>query len=140
MEKTCAKCGETKDATMFGRNKARRDGLQTYCKPCQVSSVVTSQHRNGDSLKRARSTERGYHLRSRYGITEGEYTTMLEGQGGGCKICGSACETGRRLAVDHCHKSGKVRGLLCASCNIGLGKFKDSPELLASALKYLQEN
>lgn len=77
-------------------------------------------------------------LQNRYGITLQQYTTLLEKQGGLCAICGK--EDLIRLCVDHDHKTGIVRGLLCGNCNQGLGKFKDSLELLIQAIDYLEGN
>jgi hypothetical protein len=62
---------------------------------------------------------------------------MLAAQGNACKICGSPNSGERSLAVDHCHRTQRIRGLLCSACNTGLGSFRDSPELLKSAIKYL---
>lgn len=74
----------------------------------------------------------------RYGITVADYDQMLVAQNGVCKICRQVCVTGRSLSVDHCHETGKVRGLLCASCNNGLGRFKDNALLLRAAAEYLE--
>jgi hypothetical protein len=59
---------------------------------------------------------------------------MHEAAGGVCQICGDD----ERLGVDHCHASGRLRGLLCSRCNTGLGMFRDRPELLAEAIEYLK--
>lgn len=74
-----------------------------------------------------------------YGITRAEYEAMLEAQGGGCAICGAEMRdsTRMRLCVDHCHDTGRVRGLLCGHCNRGLGSFSDSLEMLDKARAYL---
>lgn len=74
-----------------------------------------------------------------FGLSIEDYEGMLAKQNGTCQIC---CEPPgvRRLAVDHCHVSGKVRGLLCINCNHALGKMKDSPELLEAAAQYLRRN
>ena len=65
---------------------------------------------------------------------------MLDEQGGGCAICQKTPEeNGRRLAVDHNHTTGDVRGLLCTQCNVGLGNLGDSVERLRSAIRYLNE-
>lgn len=69
-------------------------------------------------------------------MTYDEFKQMFKKQKGVCKICGGL-ETKRRLSVDHCHETGKVRGLLCQQCNIALGLFKDNPKLLKKAIKYL---
>ena len=79
-------------------------------------------------------------IRRQYGITLDEYHQMLDEQGHKCAICGNGDEVeGRRLAIDHCHDSGVVRGLLCGKCNRGLGLFYDSAELLKSAIQYLSQ-
>ena len=86
-----------------------------------------------------KSPRRHNYLKKRYGITQEDYDLMLENQSHGCKICGAP--RGRsRLSVDHCHTTGKVRGLLCSPCNSGLGYFKDNPAVLASAIKYLNDS
>jgi hypothetical protein len=76
------------------------------------------------------------HLMVRYGITPDDYDRMHREQGGVCAICKTA-GIRKRLNVDHCHRTKKVRGLLCDNCNHGLGKFKDDVELLAVAQQYL---
>jgi hypothetical protein len=89
-------------------------------------------------------------LKYKFGITLAEYNDMAESQGGVCAICGGVNDTRRKgtnnngkdvkmsLAVDHNHKTGKVRGLLCGKCNISLGNFKDNPALLRKAIRYLE--
>lgn len=73
-----------------------------------------------------------------FGITLKQYDEMLDAQGSRCAICGKTPEdNGRRLAVDHDHNTGEIRGLLCVSCNMGLGKFGDDPTLIAKAIAYL---
>lgn len=85
-------------------------------------------------------SRRSSHLKQTYGITIEDYDDILGDQGNGCAICGMTPEdNGRRLDVDHCHSTGKVRGLLCHACNLGIGKFRDDPILLISASKYLLE-
>ena len=76
-------------------------------------------------------------LRSEYKIGLTEYELLHFDQQGMCAICGDRPIGQRPLAVDHCHKTGKVRGLLCHRCNHGLGHFKDSLSLLSSAKNYL---
>jgi hypothetical protein len=78
-------------------------------------------------------------LRVNYGLTIEQYHALLEKQGGGCAICGAGPSQGkkRRLDVDHCHSSKKVRGLLCASCNCAIGLFKEDINLLHRAIAYL---
>jgi hypothetical protein len=79
-------------------------------------------------------------MKTRYGLAYEDYLAMLNGQDGVCAICHQH-ETyeGLDLSIDHDHSTGKVRGLLCQSCNTGLGKFRDSVELLERAKLYLIE-
>jgi hypothetical protein len=81
---------------------------------------------------------RNRHYLKRYGISLEHYNTLLQNQNNECKICKTKNGThNKRLAVDHCHKTGGIRGLLCLNCNQGLGKFKDNIELLDVAREYL---
>lgn len=87
---------------------------------------------------------RKYMLKNKYGLTEADYEAMLKKQGGLCAIC-NADRGGNRhgtdyLAVDHCHDTGKVRGLLCQKCNHGLGKFNDDLTMLRKAAQYLEDH
>ena len=85
---------------------------------------------------------REWAFRNKYGITVADYDAMLAAQDGGCAICGakeSYTKNGKskRLAVDHCHDTGTVRGLLCVNCNRGLGYLEDSTERLQRAIAYV---
>jgi tRNA(Ile)-lysidine synthase TilS/MesJ len=75
----------------------------------------------------------------KFGLTHEEFLTMLASQNNECAVCGFSDMTNPNMfpVVDHCHKTGRVRGLLCMNCNQGLGKFKDSERLLIAAVKYL---
>ncbi len=75
-----------------------------------------------------------YQLKSRYGILEQEYNSLLFEQDHCCKICK---KKDKKLCVDHDHKTGNIRGLLCRDCNSGLGMFKDNTEIMLQAIKYL---
>jgi hypothetical protein len=77
-------------------------------------------------------------LRNRYGITLDAYAALLSLQNGKCGICG-AVPSAIGLAVDHDHTSRRVRGLLCGSCNMGVGRFRDRADLLEAAARYLRE-
>lgn len=77
-----------------------------------------------------------YNRKRKLGITKEKYTELLEGQKGVCSICKQTCT--KSLAVDHDHTTGKIRGLLCNSCNRGLGYLKDSIDILKAATSYLE--
>ena len=94
-----------------------------------------TRHANQASFMRHKSARN-------YGITGEQFNEMLEGQNGVCAICERPETTTRMgklrpLCIDHNHKTGKIRGLLCSNCNQALGKFKDNPETLMRAAKYL---
>jgi hypothetical protein len=85
-----------------------------------------------------------YHLRqiaARYGINEHQYFAMVVSQNGGCAICGTKrIGDGRRLSIDHDRRLGRVRGLLCSNCNLGIGYFYDNPALLRRAAEYIERS
>lgn len=102
-----------------------------------------------DWMRKKRLSDPEFHfaanLKKHYGLTVEQYSTMHEAQNGVCAICKlpesavvSKSGKKRRLAVDHCHTTGKIRGLLCSLCNRGLGAFKDSAANLQSAIEYLK--
>ena len=135
MEKICKKCHTLKPLSDFYKHPVHKDGYENQCKACK--HLARKKRSNEEGFK---NVQRKSFLKRLYGITVEEYDAMLERQGGVCAICAGEETRGQRLAVDHCHATGKVRGLLCFSCNTTLGKFNDSQELLARAIKYLQEH
>ena len=137
--KTCNDCKEEKPFDHFYRVGEGGKYYSSYCKPCHLA-------RNRAHEKGYRKTSKVYWNRYRrdhlakYGLTPDDYERMFEEQDGGCKICGhkpTGEKRDRYLAVDHCHDTGAVRGLLCSACNSGLGHFKDDPLLLEKAIRYL---
>ena len=122
MLKTCSRCRVDKEAKEYHSNRSKKDGLADYCKVC-IKEYKKPRRRNDE-------------LKSTYGITEDDYNAMVSEQEGACKICSKKfC----RLYVDHDHKTGNVRGLLCHSCNVGLGHFFDNISTLTNAIKYLND-
>ena len=92
------------------------------------------------SKKRSPEQRHRYNLRSRFDISLEEYNDKLKRQSFSCAICKKLQSVlKKRLAVDHNHKSNVIRGLICEDCNLGLGKFQDSPELLKAATSYLEK-
>lgn len=99
----------------------------------KISEYRKQYYAKNSDLKRSNEYKR------KYGITIEQYDELLARQNNVCAICKFPCKTGRRLAVDHCHETGKIRGLLCHDCNTGIGKLKESPDLLLQAHKYLSQ-
>jgi hypothetical protein len=93
-----------------------------------------------DNQEKYRRLRRGAQLKYHYGITLSDYEAMLSAQGGACAICGGIAGPGKALYVDHCHASGKVRGLLCDLCNKGLGHFRDKVSTVLLAASYLSRH
>lgn len=140
--KQCRKCGKTKETTEFYPHKYNKDGFFNRCKVCERDLKKGTQ-------KQARKSDpnrfKGYDLQKSFGISFETYNKMLTEQNGVCAICKKP-ETHVRLGkvttlrVDHCHKTGKNRKLLCNMCNGGLGFFQDNPELLLTAAQYLKSH
>ncbi len=118
--KTCYCCKNSMRSFNFVKNKSTKDGLNGWCRRCTKDSV----------------------LRKRYSISIDDYELMLSQQQNSCAICSTNNPGGPKLdfVVDHCHRTGVVRGLLCNHCNTGLGKLGDTIESLTSALNYLKAN
>lgn len=127
----CSQCStklttETQDYTSLHYRK------NYLCKLCVASSVRKTKC----PIKR-----RDYDLYRYYKITLLQYELLLETQLNKCKICQVHTDNlNSKLHVDHCHTTGKIRGLLCGNCNLGLGSFKDNTKLLEFAITYLKDN
>ena len=117
------------------------------CEPCRERNrEYMRKKRAGITIEKKRlewKSKRHYFLKHKFGITEIQYNEMLKNQNNACAICKSE-ESGDirtvALAVDHCHKTGVVRGLLCSSCNKAIGFLKDSVQNLESAIEYLKKS
>lgn len=132
LEKTCSRCKETKVLALFNKHPHAKGRRRPECAEC-----TKSYHRK---RRRTRSADedRKHALKKNYGISLADYQSMHEAQDGKCAICGASSDKlNRFMAVDHCHKTGKLRSLLCSGCNTGLGFFKDSPALLTAAIQYI---
>lgn len=129
---TCRVCGETKPATSFRRDTSRAIGYRVQCKACYAADMKQRRHAGSGGV----DAQRAWMLKHRFDLTVEQYDAMLEKQGGVCGMCGQTCSSGRRLAVDHDHQTGRVRGLLCVRCNRGLGAYELHRE---NAERYLQK-
>lgn len=112
----------------------------------KIKYALTHKKEVDDSRKKWYSNNklrvRENKLKRVYGLTNQDYDKMLQEQDSCCKICGIKNSETKKgyLVVDHCHKSGKVRSLLCDGCNTGLGLLKDNPEVLEKAAQYLRNH
>jgi hypothetical protein len=145
--KKCSDCQTVKSLNVFNKNKSSPDGYSYLCKECtsirKRAPKEQAKHRSRSSESRRknygvyRQTELRREMK-KYGLTLEQYNEMAAA---GCAICGAKQgTTARRLPVDHCHKTGKVRGVLCMFCNTAIGKFKDDPELCEKAASYLRSH
>lgn len=144
--KKCTKCGVVKDRSEFTKSRDGKYGpvLHPLCNACKSERAKRWFRDNPD---RADASSRRYSLGKNYGITPEQYDALLQQQGGACAICGEAeppahGRTGKqfRLSVDHCHKTGRVRGLLCQKCNRAMGLLGDDPILVRNAIGYLKHH
>jgi hypothetical protein len=164
--KTCNTCGVKKPLDAFYRAAGMRDGHRGDCIECNLTAkrarqasnpepyrerarqwakdnperraAYQAEYRNRPEVKRAM---RNLYYRRTYGITADEADQILAAQNGRCAICSRPAPD--RLAsmhLDHDHETGRIRGFLCLDCNQGLGKMRDSPDLLLRALVYLRQH
>src|SRR3954453_23374912 len=115
--KYCRRCDTIKPFAEWHKNARQSDGLSGYCKSCR------------GELARIR------HLRKTFALTPENLAALIEGQGWTCAIC-----AGPPQHIDHDHATGKVRGVLCGPCNMGLGQFADDPVRLTDAARYLRKH
>jgi len=129
------------DLNMFVSDSKSKHGKANCCLECRRNEYSKYEAENKNKRTVEKKEQMWEHtLKSKYGINKEEYNTMLEEQDFSCKICNAhIAELDRKLYVDHCHTTGKVRGLLCITCNTGIGMLKDDIEILENAIKYLKE-
>lgn len=148
----------------FSKDKNRKDGLTVHCKACfkkfredtkdqRRKTILAWRKKNPHKMKEYRAKNSVYLaaktklwrvnnrdsiLRSRYGITAKQYDDMFEKQQGCCAICTThATHLRKKLHIDHCHRTGKVRGLLCIKCNMAIGLLKDDKRKVLKVCEYL---
>ena len=156
-DKICSKCGDPKPLADYATNPNTGKPWHSYCLACGPTvahghyAIRTKEQRDAYNKKRKETRE---HLRAnqpvivraeykrgnlkKYGISLEEFEILLDKQQGMCAICGRPWGAGRNDGVDHDHKTGVVRGLLCTMCNAGLGHFSDDVELMRKAISYLE--
>lgn len=141
--KPCIVCKESKQLTEFHKN-LNKDGRFNVCKKCHY---VRNHARRQDPKNRERFAQyrRSNVMFRRYGITLEEYSKMVHNQENKCLICKESPDPNadhkqRSLHIDHCHFSGKIRGLLCHLCNRAMGLFRDRIDLIEKAAVYLRKH
>ncbi len=140
--KKCSKCKQRKGLSAFFKDNTYADGFYPICKVCfkkqckkDLSINKTDLHKDVELASKAR--ERSW-LNQGINLTWEGYLTMLQRQDNKCAICKIPAKGLKKaLAVDHDHATGKIRGLLCNSCNQMLGKAKDNLTILQNAIEYL---
>lgn len=136
-KKQCTKCKKHKPLYEFYLDK-KKNRYHSRCKLCSGYATQEGRKRSKSRLKNQKKRNRTRDYLSKYGITQKDYNKYFKIQRGECAICHiHQKDLKQKLCVDHDHKTGKVRGLLCKKCNIGLGYFKDNRKLLKSAVDYL---
>ena len=124
--KKCPKCSKTKSVNDFHKDKTRKDGFDTYCKEC--------------AKKKGELSRKKYYCKSYFGMSIKEYEDthrrLFKIQNGKCYLCGkSSCI----LRLDHNHKTGNVRTLLCEHCNLFVGKIEKDLDFVNSIIKYIED-
>lgn len=130
----CTVCRREKTVSEFYKSSRIKDGLSSRCKVCDSSLNKVWRSKNPKKTSH-------YYLKSKlkvaYGVSIDNYMELLKSQNGVCAICENT-NGKKRLCVDHCHKTGKLRGLLCDPCNTLLGCAKDCTKILGRASMYLE--
>jgi hypothetical protein len=145
LNKRCNYCARTLPFDRFGVDKSAKDGRAYRCRDCNYARYLARPPRDParESVRhaayrakhRARDSEKT--RMKKYGLQPGAFERMLIAQSGRCAICVCAFTAPSNIHVDHDHQSGAVRELLCTSCNIGLGMFKDAEGVLLDASRYI---
>jgi len=145
--KLCCKCKIEKPTVDFCKNKTKKDGINSRCRLCASKQTLLSRQlhpeRVSEQWKRYQKANpealKSRKLKNRYGIDLVEYNRMFLSQEGCCLICEvHQSKLNKKLSVDHCHNTGRVRGLLCYKCNTIIGLANDNTKTLQSAINYLK--
>lgn len=165
----CSRCKQEKPLSAFTRNRSVTRGYSYMCKQClkayygEASRKMRIKEKSGEYYKnhkeeykeryqKNKEKIRNYYktagktnhkyakIKYKYGITREEYLKLYNDQSGKCAICGKEIEVlGNETHIDHDHDTNIIRGLLCQNCNLGLGYFFDSKEILNKAAEYVDD-
>lgn len=134
--KKCVLCNKIKPCKEFFKKPALTEGFDRKCKQCRYQ--MTSEYEKSPKCKMSRKE---YYYFTNYKLTYKDIEQLKKQHNYKCDICNiKEIELKRKLNIDHCHKTGIVRGLLCDNCNKALGSMKDSIIILENAIKYLKDS
>lgn len=148
-KKHCPICKESKILSDFNKDKRSNDGQDWRCRKCRSTTrkkylqheISYNKRWRVENAEYAKSFHKTYQLKKKFGLTREELEQIRAAQNNGCAICGKNRSSAKKdLCVDHCHITGKIRGLLCDCCNRGMGLLGDSIEYLQSAAEYLKNS
>lgn len=129
--RVCARCKVEKSFSEFHKDAKKKNGIRYTCKTCNKSRLVKY-----DSSEAGKKRMRISHWkRQNIDITHDKYVEMYNSLNGKCQICNKFFET---LCVDHNHQTGKIRGLLCKQCNVGISALKEDKNIFNQAINYLE--
>ncbi len=149
--KVCSICHEMKPRSDYYLRSKAKGWISAKCKKCQLAYYSNwiknkpgkhAQYSRAQRVKNPSKFKAKAHkarLRYLYDISVDQFDSMFRGQNGACAICGKQNLNGRRLCIDHDHKTGKVRGLLCSPCNGFLGQIDDDKSAALKAIQYLEK-
>lgn len=155
--KVCKRCGVVHPTTMYGKDSSRKDGLRDVCKSCRKTeasdyyaenraAILAKQKQSyhaadGVNKLKVSQRQRERYFKNSYGLTVEQLSQKAVEQENKCEICEEELsDHWWKRHVDHCHTTGKVRGILCNDCNRGLGGFRDSMFALEKAIRYLEKH
>lgn len=135
--KFCKICKIEKSVDLFYKDKRRKNGLAYECKDCKKMEVAKSRIKNPERWKAKRHRNM---IKEKFGLHKNDYDMMYKKQNEKCAICEiHQNNLDKKLFVDHCHSSDKIRGLLCQKCNFMIGLANDSQKILYKAIEYLEK-
>jgi hypothetical protein len=137
-DKKCSVCRQIKPINNFCKDACRPDGYHVWCKECRAPRDKKYREAYREKNYEIVYQKRRVTLMKKHKIKIEAYDEMFKKQGGVCAICGRSSD--KVLHIDHNHVTGKVRGLLCSNCNLGIGNLKDSPDICKKAAKYIEDN
>lgn len=142
-QKCCTVCKEWKPLESFMSDKRTTSGKSSRCSTCHYKINRSRLAIDKDFRDNVNRLNRISKIKNKYGLSQESYNNLIINQNNKCAICSiefNSISKKTKIAIDHCHKTDSIRGLLCSRCNIGLGQFRDNENYLLSAIQYLRKN